>query len=191
MLQVKNDTNLGMGKIASDLFVSKINKLQSMNAHENVVDHFGFKKDGNSTLIYTETCECDLVQFVDKNPNWSLKQILTFGKQICLGLEFLHKNGIIHGNLIPENVFVKKHLFKIGNFGDVANRVKTDDIFALGQLLFWIITKEMPQNEQDVKGKIPQSELHCILSLMLQKDASNRPNVGYITTTIAHLLNMC
>eukprot|EP00934_Nitzschia_sp_Nitz4_P001465 Nitzschia sp. Nitz4//scaffold42_size132992//26756//29100//NITZ4_003384-RA/size132992-augustus-gene-0.101-mRNA-1//1//CDS//3329551673//1465//frame0 len=41
-------------------------------------------------------------------------------REMCLALEFIHKNGMVHLDIKPENIFVKNDQFKLGDFGLVS-----------------------------------------------------------------------
>ncbi|XP_046382016.2 serine/threonine-protein kinase ark1-like [Haliotis rufescens] len=92
---------------------------------------------------------------------------------IASGLQFLHKIGIIHGNIQPENILVtwdSGTLYKIGGFGSAARRLTREhageegtgdtcfsppeavlteksDIFSLGVIAFALLRQEFDHNK--------------------------------------------
>ena len=50
-----------------------------------------------------------------------------FLREMCLALEFIHKNGMVHLDIKPENVFVKNDQFKLGDFG-LVSKVSSHDV---------------------------------------------------------------
>ena len=59
------------------------------------------------------------------------KDLLTFCKQIVLGLDYLHKNGIIHHDIKPNNILLcKKGICKITdfNFSSILENLNEDNI---------------------------------------------------------------
>jgi wee1-like protein kinase len=50
-----------------------------------------------------------------------------FLREICLALEFIHKNGMVHLDIKPENIFVKNDQFKLGDFG-LVSKVSSHDV---------------------------------------------------------------
>jgi serine/threonine protein kinase len=91
-----------------------------------------------STLIRVvmELYDGDLHKLIENN-DLSEEIIIHFAIQIVDGLKYLHENEIIHGDLKPENIFVKTNsgslpTLKIGDFG--MNSVKKHEFY--GSLLF-------------------------------------------------------
>jgi len=53
-----------------------------------------------------------------KDVSFSLKELLSFSFQVADGMNFLHKNRILHGNLKTSNIYVTSKLtLKVGNVG--------------------------------------------------------------------------
>jgi serine/threonine protein kinase len=50
-----------------------------------------------------------------------------FLREICLALEFIHKNGMVHLDIKPENIFIKNDQFKLGDFG-LVSKVSAHDV---------------------------------------------------------------
>ena len=67
----------------------------------------------------------DLGDFLDVEKKKGLKldeeQIWKFFIQICLGIQYLHKNKFLHRDIKPKNVFLTDDLsVKIGDIGESA-----------------------------------------------------------------------
>ena len=98
--------------------------------------------------IITEYCEHTLADILVDDKNYGEKDLRVFYKQIVRGIDYIHTNNIVHLDIKPENVLLKKSqnsegmVAKIGDFGSA--RILTDtnlfryqeavDIFALGKL---------------------------------------------------------
>ena len=96
--------------------------------------------------------------------DYELDEILTIFRQICAGLEHIHKTGYVHADLKPHNILIDDDLhttlidfgfaapvgemlesFK-GTFGYVAPEqaggriTEKTDVFNLGAALYWVLT---------------------------------------------------
>uniref|UniRef100_A0A6I8P4G3 MOK protein kinase n=1 Tax=Ornithorhynchus anatinus TaxID=9258 RepID=A0A6I8P4G3_ORNAN len=47
----------------------------------------------------------------------SEKKIMNYMYQLCKSLDHMHRNGIFHRDVKPENILIKKDLLKLGDFG--------------------------------------------------------------------------
>ncbi len=139
--------------------------------HPNIISlkSYLYKKEEKKLyVIYELMSEGDLYDYVQKN-DISLNQGIKIFYDIVKGLSYLHDKGYIHSDLKPNNIFGKKILkgivWKIGDFGlikirgtasiiDVKGTVgyiapevfkseihRSSDIFSLGSLLHYILTK--------------------------------------------------
>ena len=71
-------------------------------------------------FILMEYCDgLTLQNFINQHSNKSIERKIIFNyiKQILKGLKKLHKNGIIHRDIKPGNIFIKNEQIKIGDFG--------------------------------------------------------------------------
>eukprot|EP01080_Neovahlkampfia_damariscottae_P006188 gene6188-10195_t len=102
--------------------------------HENIFKIVDIIQGENEVLesmmirIIMELYDGDLSDYIDsyasENQNQNLKEedIIDIGIQISKGLMYIHQNGIVHGDLKPENIFYKKQengkiAIRIGDFG--------------------------------------------------------------------------
>ena len=71
-------------------------------------------------LILCELCEggFTLVNMIEQC-NFKIPEhvILSIMKDICLGVKYMHQNGVAHRDLKVENVLLKDHKFKLADFG--------------------------------------------------------------------------
>jgi len=137
-------------------------------------------------------------------------EILDYFTQICLALQHLHKKKIIHRNLRSSNIFLMKNgLVKLGGFSEakvlksstakVIKRVRNDfylspeilfnkpydiksDIWALGVLLYELLTFKMPFD--------PKSVSLPLLCIRLNKGQYDPPSSKY-SYEIRDLLKKC
>ncbi|RME85510.1 MAG: zinc-ribbon domain-containing protein [Planctomycetota bacterium] len=97
------------------------------------------------------------------------EEVLQFGRQICMALDFAHQKGIVHGAIKPSNIFIASEgMLKVADFGlskiyskhstlgrgispeeiyfiapeqlqDSLNPLPTSDIFSFGKLLYYLV----------------------------------------------------
>ena len=90
--------------------------------HPNVISYKdSFNDKDNYFNIVTTFCEGgDMYSKIQKRNGefFGEELILNWTVQILLGLSYIHKNGIIHRDIKPQNIFIKsENLICIGDFG--------------------------------------------------------------------------
>ncbi len=79
--------------------------------------------------IQTELCTSTLsAEIQEYSPViLSIERRYKFLREICLALEFIHKHGMVHLDIKPENIFIKNDQFKLGDFG-LVSKVSSHDV---------------------------------------------------------------
>ena len=158
----------------------------------------------------------------NKNNNFAESEILDYFTQICLAIKHIHKKKIIHRDLKSGNIFLMKNGFvKLGDFGIAKGFQKTmdkaktmvgtpyylspeilenkpydskSDIWALGVLLYEMMTFKMPFNANSLpmlsvkimRGNyippptIYTKDLRELVAKCLTVDAKLRPTIDEI-----------
>ena len=158
----------------------------------------------------------------NKNNNFTESEILDYFTQICLAIKHIHKKKIIHRDLKSGNIFLMKNGFvKLGDFGIAKGFQKTmdkaktmvgtpyylspeilenkpydskSDIWALGVLLYEMMTFKMPFNANSLpmlsvkimRGNyippptIYTKDLRELVAKCLTVDAKLRPTIDEI-----------
>lgn len=49
-------------------------------------------------------------------------------REMLLALDFIHRHGMVHLDLKPENIFIKNDQFKLGDFGLVSKTTSHNDV---------------------------------------------------------------
>ena len=161
----------------------------------------------------------------NKNNNFTESEILDYFTQICLAIRHIHKKKIIHRDLKSGNIFLMKNGFvKLGDFGIAKGFQKTmdkaktmvgtpyylspeilenkpydskSDIWALGVLLYEMMTFKMPFNANSLpmlsvkimRGNyippptIYTKDLRELVAKCLTIDAKMRPTIDEILKT--------
>ena len=92
------------------------NSIISRKYKEEIYD----EKDKKYFFILMEYCDgLTLENYIKEHSNKTIERkiIYTYIKQILKALKKLHKNGIIHRDIKPGNIFIKNDQIKIGDFG--------------------------------------------------------------------------
>lgn len=95
-------------------------------------------------FIQMELCATLTLQKVIEEPNLSIRMKWELYKQLIDGLNYIHFNNVVHGDLKADNVFMTNGTLKIGDFG-LSKDKNTDgeqqkDIYSLGVMVFDLFT---------------------------------------------------
>jgi serine/threonine protein kinase len=119
-------------------------------SHDHIVRFIGADTFSEGDLLRVNICmelfHCDMASFID-NPatTTTAKSIASFARQICLGLDYIHHEGVVHCDIKPQNILVNDqgNLVKIADFGNAVelelehtnNHVSTYPAFVIRHLL--------------------------------------------------------
>ncbi|TFK46780.1 kinase-like protein [Heliocybe sulcata] len=87
--------------------------------HPNIYPVYGIRnRDSVSFAIdMPYSAEGNLMNYITNNPQTAR---LALVEQIATGLEYLHRNGLVHGNLKPSNVLMEQERAKLTDIGITA-----------------------------------------------------------------------
>ncbi len=171
-------------------------KLLASLRHDHIVDILGASKNKSAFIVVMEYLTGGSLKDRMVKP-YETEVFLTLARQICEGLIFAHRNGIIHGNLRPSNIlFSDTGRAKISDFGldehyvppkgkvnwyNPTNEPKSvqADILATGVIFLQMLTGTDPEWIDDVVALPPvfddlPIELQGILIRMFSAKKKNR-----------------
>ncbi|XP_024199458.2 mitogen-activated protein kinase kinase kinase 3-like [Rosa chinensis] len=88
-------------------------------SHPKIVRYLGMEMEDETVTMLLEYVPGGSIQsLLEKFGSFSIPVIKTYTKQLLLGLEYLHKKGIIHGDIKGANILVdNKGRIKLADFG--------------------------------------------------------------------------
>lgn len=88
-------------------------------SHQNIVSVYDVGNENDTEYIVMEYVEgITLKQYLSAKGVLPEKEAVDFASQICSGLEYAHKKGIVHKDIKPENILITKEgILKITDFG--------------------------------------------------------------------------
>ncbi|KAI5167483.1 hypothetical protein NEIRO03_1974 [Nematocida sp. AWRm78] len=182
------------------LAANEIRVLQRLS-HPNIVKILETVETERQTLIVLERCKFSLSS-VAKTGNLPYKSILRIFRDILVGVQYLHANGIIHRDIKLGNVMISDaNDLKIIDFGlskdtlfsapktfcgtpdfispEMMGRMpytKKTDIYSAGMLVYFLIFRCDYSRERIQAGKKSEQygEMVHLLERMLEKDPNKR-----------------
>jgi wee1-like protein kinase len=100
---------------------------QADTAAFHIVRYHQAWMEENRLYIQTELCSCTLDAEMKRGP-LSVERRYKLLREILVALEFIHRNGMVHLDIKPENVFVKNDQYKLGDFGLVSTTTNNSDV---------------------------------------------------------------
>ncbi len=149
-------------------------------AHPNIVTLYDVGQDGNTYYMVMEFVDGqDLKKVIRASAPFSVDRALNIGIQICAGIGYAHRAGLIHADVKPQNVLITAddHV-KVTDFGiaqalsltqpqekqsvvwgsphyfapeQASGETPTpaSDVYAIGIVLFEMLTGKLPYNGAD------------------------------------------
>ncbi|XP_059402975.1 serine/threonine-protein kinase Nek3-like [Carassius carassius] len=189
-----------------DAATNEINILKNLQ-HGYIVSYEESFEESGYFYIVSEYCAGgDLkMKMQTQEGSFEEEQILDWFVQICLALQYLHKNNVLHSDVKPQNVFLTEDGYiNLGDFGCAKvlqspeiyeNRHNSkSDIWSLGWLLHDLCMLDVWSNfierrrlhANSLAGTVPEisdsysNDLRGLICEMLSRDPHMRPSADEI-----------
>jgi len=153
-------------------------------SHANLVTIFDFDKDGDTLYLVMEYVKGDDLEDLIKRRSLSQSESLELLAQICDGLGFAHRSGILHRDIKPTNVRVlrdgQRLQAKIMDFGIA--RVEDSSLTATG-IVVGTVSYLAPEYIQSGKSTA-QGDLWAVGVMLYECLSGRKPFEGNNATTI-------
>nr|XP_023402318.1 MAPK/MAK/MRK overlapping kinase [Loxodonta africana] len=98
----------------------EIQALRRLNPHPNILTlhEVIFDRKSGSLALICELMDMNIYELIrGRRQPLSEKTIRLYMYQLCKSLDHMHRNGIFHRDVKPENILVKQDVLKLGDFG--------------------------------------------------------------------------
>lgn len=183
---IKNDNNTitkryhNMSEIIDNNIPKReITFLKKINNHKNIIKLISYKEYNEKIYeIELEYCELGCL-YQNYNINWKIK--LNYSSQIISGLNYIHNNNIIHGDLNSSNIIINKNgIIKICDFG--GSKFVNEDIEVMDTIPY-------VSPEQIKLGKISfKSDIYSYGIILLEMIYNERLFLNYDISEIINII---
>ncbi|XP_029885817.1 MAPK/MAK/MRK overlapping kinase isoform X4 [Aquila chrysaetos chrysaetos] len=98
----------------------EIQALRRLSPHPNilVLHEVVFDKKAGSLSLICELMDMNIYELIKgRRKPLPEKTLKNYMYQLCKSLDYIHRNGIFHRDVKPENILIKQNTLKLGDFG--------------------------------------------------------------------------
>lgn len=147
-------------------------------SHPNIVSVYDFGIDSGEIYIVMELATgADLKTMIQTGQVFSLSESLDVGIQVCNGLGYAHRAGIVHCDVKPQNIIITKdNVVKITDFG-IARAMSASSDTEINDLVWGSPQYMAPEI---IKGAIPtpQADVYSIGAVLYELFTGKSPFDG-------------
>jgi eukaryotic-like serine/threonine-protein kinase len=146
--------------------------------HPNIVTVHDVGNDGQAYFIVMEFVEGqDLKKIIKTEGILSVERVLKLSIQICAGIGFAHRAGLVHADVKPQNILVKKgDLVKVTDFGIA--QAFSDSQPSEKQAIVWGSPHYFSPEQAQGERPTPASDVYSIGIVMFEMLTGRLPYVG-------------
>ncbi|XP_016067691.1 PREDICTED: MAPK/MAK/MRK overlapping kinase [Miniopterus natalensis] len=98
----------------------EIQALRRLNPHPNILTlhEVVFDRKSGSLALICELMDMNVYELIrGRRHPLSEKKVMHYMHQLCRALDHMHRNGIFHRDVKPENILIKQDVLKLGDLG--------------------------------------------------------------------------
>uniref|UniRef100_H0VWS4 mitogen-activated protein kinase n=1 Tax=Cavia porcellus TaxID=10141 RepID=H0VWS4_CAVPO len=98
----------------------EIQALRRLNPHPNILTlhEVVFDRKSGSLALICELMDMNIYELIrGRRRPLSERKIMLYMYQLCKSLDHMHRNGMFHRDVKPENILIKQDVLKLGDFG--------------------------------------------------------------------------
>jgi serine/threonine-protein kinase len=147
-------------------------------SHPNIVTVYDVGSDGPTHYIVMEMVEGnDLKKLIKESDSLSIERALDLGIQICAGVGYAHRSGLVHADVKPQNILVTAaDMVKVTDFG-IAQALSNTQPSQRAEIVWGsphYFAPEQARGEQPT----PQADVYAIGIVMFEMLTGQLPYTG-------------
>jgi serine/threonine protein kinase len=146
--------------------------------HPNIVTVHDVGQDGNTHYIVMEFVEGrDLKKLIRTEAPFSIERALNIAIQICAGVGYAHRSGLVHADVKPQNVLVSESdIVKVTDFG-IAQAL-SDAAIGERQKVVWGSPHYFSPEQAQGERPTPASDVYSIGVVLFEMLTGRLPFIG-------------